>query len=113
MELGHVEACHCVRVAPHGEYGVPGTGVELLPGHLASSLRRPDVTGGCSRGHADVDVAAVLGDGVEKRGGLRVEGWGVEAAVGVGGGESHRRGRSSGEVVGRVDIWCAFKTRDD
>lgn len=91
MELGQVKARHGVGVSPDGQDGVPGPGVELLPGHLSGRLGSPEVAGGGQRGHSDEGVAAVLGDGVEEGGRLGVQGGRVEVVETVGGSGGGRR----------------------
>jgi len=87
----HVQARHGVRVAPNGQHRVPRPGVQLLPRHLTSRLRRANVAARRKRRHAHVSVAAVLGYRVEKCRGLpvqhrRIEGERWSAIAGCGGG---------------------------
>ncbi|KAM0995528.1 hypothetical protein ACFX13_005697 [Malus domestica] len=84
MELGYVEAGHGVGVALNWQNRVPGTKVELLPGHLASNLPCVEVPGCGSRFHSDAGVAALLEDGLKKVGRLGIQNWGVDMVVGGG-----------------------------
>lgn len=87
VALGDVEAGHCVGIAPNRDHGVPRPRVELLPGQFPGGLRGPRVAGGGARGDGGEGVAAFVGDLVQERGELGVEGWGVEGhgCRGIGG----------------------------